>query len=100
MAGLATEVPYTLHLGSVSLLTDGTVGALSDTKKLKKRAVGILIHAGAAGNLKIGFPDGSTTTITDGEVSKGVLIPLHIAQVFSTGSTLAATGFRLAVAKY
>lgn len=100
MAGLATEVPYTLHLGSVSLQSDGTVGALSDTKKLKKRAVGLLIHASAAGNLKIGFPDGSTTTITDGEVTKGVYIPMHIAQVFSTGTTLAATGFRLAVAKY
>ena len=100
MAGLATEVPYTLHLGSVSLLSDGTTGALSDTKKLKKPAVGILFSAAASGDLKIGYPDGSTTTIVDGEVAKGVLIPMRIAQVFSTGSTLAAAGFRLAVARY
>jgi len=97
---LVAHVARTLLKGSESKLDDGTSGAQHNTKKLKVPAVGLLIHAGATGDIKIGHPDGSTTTIADGEVAKGVVIPVCISQVFDTGTTLADSDFRLATARY
>lgn len=97
---LVAHVAQTLLKGSESKLDDGTAGAQHDTKKLRVPAVGLLIHAGASGNIKIGHPDGSTTTLAEGEVAKGVVIPVRISQVFDTGTTLADTDFRLATARY
>lgn len=94
------DVAYTLLKGSEALKSDGSPGVQSDSLTLLRPAIGLLIHAGASGDIKVGFPDGSTTTIADGEVSKGTIVPMAIRQVFDTGTTLGNGDFRLATAKY
>ena len=94
------DVAYTLLKGSEALKSNGAAGAQSDSLTLLRPAIGLLIHADATGDIRIGHPDGSTTTIADGEVSKGTIIPMMIRQVFDTGTTLTDAQYRLATAKY
>lgn len=94
------DVAYTLHTGTDAKKSDGTTGAQSDTLGLLRPAIGLLIHADATGDIKVGFPDGSVTTIEEGQVSKGSVIPMRFNQVFDTGTTLGNGDFRIATAKY
>lgn len=94
------DVAYTLPKGSEALKSNGVAGAQSDTLTLLRPAIGLLIHADATGDIKVGFPDGSVTTIEEGQVSKGSVIPMRFNQVFDTGTTLGNGDFRIATAKY
>jgi len=94
------DVAYTLLKGSEALKSNGVAGAQSDTLTLLRPAIGLLIHANATGDIKVGHPDGSTTTIADGEVAKGVIIPMMVRRVFDTGTTLTDAQYRLATGKY
>lgn len=84
--------------GDEALKTDGAAGAKSDTLNLKRPAVGVLLSV--AGTFKILTDEGDTQTYASGELALGVWHPIRVKRVFSTGTGLANTEFRLGYARY
>jgi hypothetical protein len=96
-----TIVPFLISSsarGDEALLTDGSTGALSDTFNLKRPAVGLLLSV--AGNIKILTDEGAEQTYAGGELALGIWHPIRVKRVFSTGTALLATEFRLGFARY
>jgi hypothetical protein len=85
------NIPTGCELASVALLADGTVGAKSDTKLLKRHVVGFVLEA--AGNIKVRCKDGTTPTLTGW--ATGVEHGMYITQLYSTGTTVADTAIQL-----
>lgn len=87
---ILSSIPTNACQGDAAALADGTIGALSDTKLLRRQAVGFMINA--AGNLKVATAKGGVVTLTP---AAGIPIGLAIAQVYSTGTTVAAANLVL-----
>lgn len=85
-------------LGSEALKSDGTTNAISNTVNLKTDAVGLLLNT--AGAISVMTREGRTRTFASGELALNVFHPMRIRRVFSTGTTLTATQFRLGYGRY
>lgn len=96
---VAGQVADTLHTGAVTRKSDGTAGAKSDTLDLLHPAVGLLIHGGATGTIRVLYLDGTESTFADGDLAKGTLHLFKIKRIFSTGTSLGNGDFRLATCR-
>lgn len=101
MISLSTLALDDSNVASSVALDDGTTAsALSDTKKLQRHAIALLIHSGATGNLKYKNGNGQDRTIDVSKWAQGVWHLVKIQQIFATGTTVAAADFSVGWARY
>jgi hypothetical protein len=94
-----TSIATDTRTGATAALSDGTIGALSDSKDLRRRAVGFIVHA--AGTVRVTTEEQDDGVYTDWPApAVGILYPVTIRRLWSTGTSVAAANITLLYSKF
>lgn len=89
-----TQVATDSRTADKAYVADGTLGALSDSKNLRRAALGLMIHA--AGTVRVTLEEQTDGAYVDmPALAVGVVHPLAIKRLWSTGTSVAAANIQL-----